>query len=172
MGVLVTNEVTISVQLKLDPCQADAEARAHALVTAAFSEAAGPGAVVQVRSAAGAATKADRKELGPDELRDVLQMLLTGADGNKPLNEGERTMLKLIAIEAPDAMPYDHLNRALGSGAKFGNVSSGLARRFWSRGYELPYEPDPENTGYVMDPEIAKVVMVVVASDETPHDKE
>ena len=76
-------------------------------------------------------------------------------------------MLQGIADAAPAVLPYDDNRQMLGSGAKFGNVSSGLARRFWSRGYELPDGPDPGNTGYCMDPAVAAIFAEVLAATGT-----
>ncbi len=96
-----------------------------------------------------------------EPLRELLHQLAVGALGS-PLNPGERLMLKSIAEHAPAPLPYDDNRALLGSGAKFGNVSSGLARRFWNRGYELPYAPDPDNTGYAMTAETAQTVLDVL----------
>jgi hypothetical protein len=59
-------------------------------------------------------------------------------------------------------LKYDDNRKLLGSGAKFGNVSSGLARRFFSRGYERPYEEAKD--GYFMELPIAAVVREVLGA--------
>ena len=118
----------------------------------------------------GAAVRGDRQLLTPPELEAFLRQLASGAAGGKPLNESERLMLTAIAVAEPRPLTFDNQARILGSGQKSGSTSSSLARRFWSRGYELPYEPDDDHTGYVMDAASAEVVMLVLGNDRTDHD--
>jgi hypothetical protein len=166
----VSNIITVAAQIEVDGTD-EGRARAHNMLDLMF-DAAGVatiealGADDPAHSTAGGATKGGRTELSADQLRGVLTALATGAEG-APLNAGERLMLQGIADTAPSALPYDDNRELLGSGAKFGNVSSGLARRFWSRGYELPYAPDAANTGYCMEPVIAAVVSEVLAATGT-----
>lgn len=70
-------------------------------------------------------------------------------------------MLLAIAEHSPEPFDYAENRQLLGTGAQFGNVSSGLSRRFWTRGYERPYEEAP--TGYVMSQEDSAVVLEVLA---------
>jgi hypothetical protein len=177
--------VALTLQVGLDPTEEGGRERAHAAIDAFFdavvTSSEGHGMkLVEILDAegapasggagyakAGAATKADRIELGPEELRGVFEGFETGVDG-LPLNEGERTMLRAIAERAPEPLPYDENREILGSGAKFGNVSSGLARRFHNRGFELPYEPtEVEPLGYMMSTTAAAVVLAVL--EETPN---
>lgn len=72
-------------------------------------------------------------------------------------------MLLGIAERSPQPLDYEENRVLLGTGAKFGNVSSGLARRFWNRGYELPYKEGAG--GYVMDSAVAAVVREVLAPE-------
>ncbi len=164
---MTSKAFTITTQVNVDGTD-EGRTQAHALIDALFDAAgAAPieavGAATQPHSKAGGAIKDGRLELSPEKLSGVLTALATGAEG-APLNEGERTMLEGIAKCAPAALPYDDNRQLLGSGAKFGNVSSGLARRFWSRGFELPYAPDDANTGYCMQSAVAAVVLDVLAA--------
>ncbi len=116
---------------------------------------------------AGGAAPADRRIMDLEELRGFLTARAT--QGRSPLNEGERAMLNAIAKHAPDPFPYEDNNELLGGGAKFGNVSSGLARRFWFRGVELPYRPSGDDTGYFTSPAEATVILEVLADTEAPN---
>ncbi len=115
-------------------------------------------------TAAGLAVRDDRRVLSGEELREFLTA--RAVQERSPLNDGERTMLAAIAARAPLPLPYGDNAGLLGGGRKFGNVSSGLARRFWNRGAELPYAPDPSNTGYAMSEANAQVVLQVLAETE------
>jgi hypothetical protein len=164
---MASSVLTLGAQIPVDGT-AEGRADAHAWVDFMFDAAAsgsptGVGAATPAYSKAGGATKDGRNELTPDDLSGVLTALVTGA-GGAPLNGGERQMLQGIAECAPAPLPYDDNRALLGSGAKFGNVSSGLARRFWSRGYELPYAPDGANVGYCMDLPVAAVVLKVLGA--------
>lgn len=117
--------------------------------------------------AGGAIPSDDRHQMNTEELRTFLTARAT--QGRSPLNAGERLMLGAIAGHAPAPFPYEENNLLLGGGKKFGNVSSGLARRFWFRGVELPYRPAQDETGYVMDAEEAAVVLEVLAATEPPQ---
>jgi len=164
---MASNILTLGAQITADGTF-EGRAQAHAFVDFLFDAAAagspqGVGAATPVYSKAGGATKEGRTELTPEQLSGVLTALATGAEG-APLNGGELQMLQGIAECAPAPLPYDDNRALLGSGAKFGNVSSGLARRFWSRGYELPYAPDGANVGYCMDLPVAAVVLEVLGA--------
>src|SRR4051794_29368702 len=110
-----TTSLTVAAQVAVDGTD-EGRARAHTLVDLLF-DAAGIEtgdtmvAATAAYSKAGGATKADRTELSPDQLRGVLTALATGAEG-APLNAGERLMLQGLADAAPAALPYDD-NRQL-----------------------------------------------------------
>jgi hypothetical protein len=157
------NVLTVAAQITVDGT-VEGRARAHTLLDLLFDAAAlGPpeavGAATPANSPAGGATKDSLIKLTPQRLSAVLTALASGDDG-APLNTGERQMLQAIAECAPAPLPYDDNRKLLGSGAKFGNVSSGLARRFFSRGYERPYEEAKD--GYFMELPIAAVVRDVL----------
>lgn len=159
------NVLTVAAQITVDGT-VEGRAQAHTLLDLLFDAAAvGPpeavGAAMPTSSTAGGATKEGLIKLTPEKLSAVLTALATG-DGVAPLNAGERQMLQGIAECAPVPLPYDDNRKLLGSGAKFGNVSSGLARRFSSRGYERPYEEAKD--GYFMELPIAAVVRTVLGA--------
>jgi hypothetical protein len=161
------SSLTLAAQITVDGTD-EGRAQAHTLLDLMFDAASvrppeALGAATMAYSKAGGARKDGRVDLTAEALRGVLTALVTGAEG-APLNIGERLMLQGIAECAPKPLPYDNNRSLLGTGAKFGNVSSGLARRFWSRGYELPYAPDEDNVGYRMDPSVAAVVLEVLSS--------
>lgn len=164
---MVNDPLVFTAQSSFDPGDPSSRGRAHAMVDSLF-DALGDDLRLHVTDGtassvgADAATrKTDRVVLGVEELRKLLHNMAVGHEAT-PLNEGERQMLAAIAERAPRPLSYEDNKVLLGTGAKFGNVSSGLARRFWNRGYELPYAPDPTNTGYVMTPEVAHVVNEVL----------
>lgn len=117
---------------------------------------------------AGGAAPADRDTLDLEELREFLTARASQA--RSPLNGGERAMLTSIAKHAPAPLPYEENNELLGGGAKFGNVSSGLARRFWFRGVELPYRPAEDESGYVTTTGEAAVILEVLAATDSKSD--
>lgn len=168
--------LTVAAQITVDGT-VEGRAQAHTLLDLLFDAAAvGPpeavGAATPADSKAGGAviacgtaqlqhtdTTAGRIKPTPEELSVVLTALATGADC-APLNTGERQMLQGIAKCAPAPLPFDNILALLGSGAKFGNVSSCIKRRFSSRGYELPYVES--NVGYYMEQPLAAVVLDVL----------
>lgn len=149
--------LTMTAQLVLDDTSAGDRERAHAFIDAVFAA----NGTLDV-AAGGEGAGAEREELAPDELRQLLQQLADGEIG-RPFNSGERAMLLGIAERSPQPLDYEENRVLLGTGAKFGNVSSGLARRFWNRGYELPYKEGAG--GYVMDSAVAAVVREVLAPE-------
>jgi len=145
-----------TLTFEIDEARAHDRDRAHALVDAIFDA----GAKVAPTNASTEGQVAGREKLSGASLRVLLQQLADGEIG-RPLNDGERAMLLAIAQHAPEPFDYGENRALLGTGAQFGNVSSGLARRFRSRGYELPYTEG--TTGYVMSSEDAAVVQEVLA---------
>lgn len=153
--------LTLTGQLILTGDTAADRERAHAFVDAVL-DAQGAVQVVQTvegEEAVPAGVPGERDALSPEALKAVLEQLDSGEIG-RPFNSGERAMLLAIAAHAPAPFDFEENRALLGSGAKFGNVSSGLARRFWNRGYELPYSEAP--TGYQMTEEAAEVVKAVL----------
>lgn len=153
--------LTLTGQLVLNDNPAADRERAHAFIDALFD---GQGAIQAIQIVESpddptASASAERKTLSPNALKTVLEQLDSGEIG-RPFNSGERAMLLAIATHSPLPFAYDENRELLGSGAKFGNVSSGLARRFWNRGYELPYVETP--TGYQMTEEVAEAVKAVL----------
>jgi hypothetical protein len=160
---MAPNVLTVAAQITVDGT-VEGRAQAHTLLNLLF-DAVAVGATEAVGdptpSEPGVAAKDGLIKLTPEKLSDVLTALSTGANG-APLNSGERQMLQGIAERAPAPLTYDDNRKLLGSGAKFGNVSSGLSRRFFSRGYERPYEEAKD--GYFMELPIAAVVREVLGA--------
>lgn len=154
--------LTMTAQLVIDGTSEGDRERAHAFIDAVFAANGTVDVAAGAAQGAGEGGWAERKELAPDELRQLLRQLADGEIG-RPLNPGERTMLLGIAERSPQPLDYDANRALLGTGAKFGNVSSGLARRFWNRGYELPYKEGAG--GYVMEEAVAAVVREVLAPE-------
>ncbi len=150
--------LTLTAQYTLDGTSSGDREKAHAFIDAVYAI----GGSADVTAKTQAEVESDLKELDPEKLRRFMQQLVDGEIG-KPFNDGERRMLLAIAERSPQPYDYDENRELLGSGAKFGNVSSGLARRFWNRGFALPYKEG--DGGYVMAEATAAVIQEVLAPE-------
>lgn len=98
--------------------------------------------------------------------------LVRGATGEDPgavldrllsaeLNDGEVLFLTTLAAAAPEVVPYEDLVALAGSYQKLGNITSGLFRRWKSRGgvdTTVPWA-DVKDTGRQMQAGDAALVM-------------
>jgi hypothetical protein len=156
-----TTGLIISITTQIDPARPELLEQGHAALDGAW--AAVEASISQAAADAAAGAPALRT-LDPLALGQALTQL-AGGYRCAPLNDGERKMLRAIAERSPTSATYNELRDLLGSGAKFGNVSSGLARRFGTRGWELPYAEDAATEGYRMPHEIARTVLGVLDLD-------
>ena len=167
--------MTFKLQVEIDPSEEGGRERAHAAVDAVYDFAEND-LMLRIREAlrldddedAPPSSDEDTDDAGRTPLagKDLRQFLITlalGTEERTPLNGGEREMLRAIAERAPEPLPYEENRAMFGTGQRFGNVSSGLTRRF--RGYELPYDESPDGTGYAMSADSAAIVLSVL--DET-----
>jgi len=95
--------------------------------------------------------------------KSVLDRLLA-AD----LNTNEVAFLKALAVAAPELVSYEALLELAGSPQKLGNITSGLYRRWKSRGgvdSEAPWT-DVANQGRRMATEDAAVVLAHLAGTD------
>jgi hypothetical protein len=89
--------------------------------------------------------------------RDTVLTKILAAD----LNDGEIGFLQLLANASPETVPYSELFEFAGSGQKLGNITSGLFRRWRSRGgadQDAPWG-DVNDIGRAMPPEVAALVL-------------
>jgi len=142
----VANEYVL--QITIDPDDYHAREEAHAAVDALFDS------VSFRRPKVGRRYNPNLLKLDARALADLIRGFDT------PLNDGERAMLRAIAEVAPEPRPFTELKEILGSAQKFGNVSSGLTRRFVNRGYSIPFET--KWPGYRFSEADAKAVLALL----------
>ena len=91
----------------------------------------------------------------PPPALEVLERLLSSE-----LNDGEVAFLVELASNAPRMVNWARLRTLAGSGARLGNVTSTLFRRWTSRGGTDDNVPWPESSdGRSMTADIAKLVL-------------
>lgn len=92
---------------------------------------------------------------------EVLERLLSSK-----LNAGEIAFLVELASHAPRVVAWNRLRALAGSGARLGNVTSTLFRRWTSRGGTDDNVPWPESSdGRSMTADIARLVLSAIGPD-------
>lgn len=83
------------------------------------------------------------------------------------LNDVERQVLRRLADAAPAVVPHEELLALCGSGPKYGNVMSGLRRRWLSRvgGADLPSPWSDDGSGYHVSLSVAADILAALETN-------